>query len=105
MRSVRRRRTRMTTTSTTSAPACATPSRLTPVEWAVCAVAALGFAFDIYEVTLVAVIARPALGGVAGLRPGDPGFETWVGLLLYVPFAVGGLVGLYGGALADRLGR
>ena len=28
------------------------PPRLTPVQWLICAVACLGFAFDTYEITV-----------------------------------------------------
>jgi MFS family permease len=78
---------------------------LTPVQWTICAVAALGFAFDIYELLMLPLIVRPALMELAGLRPGTPEFNTWVGLLFYVPAVAGGIFGLLGGYLTDRLGR
>jgi len=78
---------------------------LTPVQWLICAVAALGFAFDIYELLMLPLIVRPALMELTGARPGTPEFNYWVGLLFYVPAVAGGVFGLLGGYLTDRLGR
>src|SRR5947207_224697 len=80
-------------------------SRLTGVQWAICAVAALGFAFDTYELLVLPLIVRPALMEMAKVRPGSPEFNSWVGLLFYVPAVAGGIFGLLGGYLTDRLGR
>mgnify|MGYP000013170342 CR=1 FL=1 len=73
--------------------------------WLVCAIAAIGFAFDIYELLMLPLIARPALLELGGFQPGSPGFLRWVGILFYVPALCGGLFGLLGGYLTDRLGR
>jgi MFS family permease len=78
---------------------------LTPVQWTICAVAALGFAFDIYELLMLPLIVGPALTELAGIRPGTPQFNDWVGLLFYVPAVAGGIFGLLGGYLTDRFGR
>src|SRR3989442_1752310 len=37
--------------------------------------------------------------------PGTPEFNYWVGLLFYIPAVAGGIFGLIGGYLTDRLGR
>ena len=79
--------------------------RLTPVQWLVCAVACLGFAFDLYEVMVMPLIVRPALAALGHLEPGTREFNLWVGLLFYLPTAVGGVFGLLGGYLTDLLGR
>ncbi|HYP14795.1 MAG TPA: MFS transporter [Bryobacteraceae bacterium] len=79
--------------------------RLTPIQWLICAVAALGFAFDIYELLMLPLIIRPALMDMAGIKPGTPAFNDWVSLLFYVPAVAGGLFGLIGGYLTDRYGR
>jgi MFS family permease len=79
--------------------------RLTLTGWLVCGIAAIGFAFDIYELLMLPLIARPALLELGGFQPGSPGFLRWVGLLFYVPALCGGLFGLLGGYLTDRLGR
>jgi len=79
--------------------------RLTPIQWVICAVAALGFAFDIYELLMLPLIVRPALLELAEVRPGTPEFSQWVGLLFFLPAVCGGVFGLLGGYLTDRLGR
>ena len=78
---------------------------LTPIQWLICGVAALGFAFDIYELLMLPLIVRPALLELADVRPGTPEFNQWVGMLFYVPAIFGGIFGLLGGYLTDRLGR
>ena len=79
--------------------------RLTPVQWMICAIAAIGFAFDIYEILMLPLIVRPALLELTGAAPGSPQFQMWVGRLFYVPAFAGGIFGLLGGYLTDRLGR
>ncbi len=79
--------------------------RLTPIQWLICAVACLGFAFDLYETLMLALIVRPALTSLGNLKPGTQAFNLWVGLLFFIPVAIGGLFGLLGGYLTDLLGR
>ena len=81
------------------------PSRLTPVQWLICGIAALGFAFDIYEILMLPLIVRPALLELTGAAPGSPEFQMWVGRLFYIPAFAGGIFGLLGGYLTDLLGR
>jgi MFS family permease len=78
---------------------------LTGVQWLICVIAAIGFAFDTYELLMAPLIMRPALMELGGLRPGTPEFSRWVGLMFYVPAVGGGIFGLLGGYLTDRLGR
>ncbi len=77
----------------------------TAVTWLVCVIAAIGFAFDIYELLMLPLIAGPALMELRGLRPSDPEFRTWISILFYVPAVAGGIFGLLGGYLTDLLGR
>jgi len=79
--------------------------RLTPVQWLVCVIAVIGFAFDIYEILMLPLIVRPALLELTGAAPGSPEFQMWVGRLFYIPAFAGGIFGLLGGYLTDRLGR
>ena len=78
---------------------------LTTTEWLICAIAAIGFAFDIYEILVLPLIVRPALLELTGAVPGSPEFQMWVGRLFYVPAFAGGVFGLLGGYLTDRFGR
>lgn len=82
-----------------------TTPRLTGVQWLICVIAALGFAFDTYELLVLPLIVRPALMEMAKIKPGTPEFNLWVGLLFYIPAVAGGIFGLLGGYLTDRLGR
>jgi nitrate/nitrite transporter NarK len=79
--------------------------RLTPIQWLICAIAALGFAFDIYELLMAPLIVGPAIGELLGARPGQPAYNMWVGLFFWIPAVCGGIFGLLGGYLTDRFGR
>ena len=78
---------------------------LTTVEWLVCIVGALGFAFDLYEMLVMPVVLRPALMDIGGLVPGSREFNRWVALMFYVPAMAGGAFGLLGAWLTDVCGR
>jgi MFS family permease len=99
-------------------------SRLTPIQWLICAIAAIGFAFDIYELLMLPLIIKPAIAAlsaplveqlVAGGMPrpqamalwvpGGAEYVSWARTLFFVPAMVGGVFGLLGGYLTDRLGR
>lgn len=77
------------------------------VAWLICIIASIGFAFDIYELLMLPLIARPALQELVGadVTPGNPVFHMWVGRLFFIPAFAGGIFGLLGGYLTDRLGR
>jgi MFS family permease len=79
--------------------------RLTGVQWLVCIIASIGFAFDIYELLMLPLVIRPALMELNGVAPGTPEFSAWVGKLFYVPAFAGGIFGLLGGYLTDLFGR
>jgi MFS family permease len=89
------------------------PSRLTTVQWLVCIIAAIGFAFDIYELLMLPLIIKPALLELGGLSesgtpllvPGSDAYLRWARILFFVPAIAGGVFGLLGGYLTDRLGR
>src|SRR5438552_5611296 len=67
--------------------------------------AAIGFAFDIYELLMLPLILGPSLAELLGATPGTPVFKFWAGLMFWVPAVAGGIFGLLGGYLTDRLGR
>jgi len=81
------------------------PSRLTPVQWLICIIASIGFAFDIYELLMLPLIIAPALRELVSVQPGTPAYNYWIGVLFWVPAIAGGAFGLLGGYLTDRLGR
>ncbi|HEX2452177.1 MAG TPA: MFS transporter [Vicinamibacterales bacterium] len=78
---------------------------LTATEWLICIIAAIGFAFDTYELLMLPLIVGPALGELVHARVGTPEYASWVGVLFFVPAVFGGIFGLLGGYLTDRLGR
>jgi len=78
---------------------------LTRTQWLICAIAALGFAFDTYELLMLPLIARPALAYLLHVPPTNPLINEWVGVLFYVPALAGGVFGLVGGYLTDIFGR
>lgn len=67
---------------------------------------AIGFAFDIYELLMLPLVIRCRalleLGGEE-FRVGSANLPSWFSLLFYVPAVCGGIFGLIGGYLTDRL--
>jgi MFS family permease len=79
--------------------------RLTLIEWVICAVACVGFAFDTYELLVLTLTVQPALSEFLVSKPGSPNFNQWIGVMFYVPAIAGGIFGLLGGYFIDRFGR
>ncbi len=79
--------------------------RLTPVQWLICIIAVIGFAFDTYELLMLPLIIRPALETLGPFKFGTAEYTYWRDLFFYVPAVSGGIFGLLGGYLTDRLGR
>ena len=73
--------------------------------WLVVITAGFGFAFDLYEMVVQAIVLRPMLMELGPFQPGTAAFNRWAGIALFVPPVVGGLASLAGGYLTDRLGR
>lgn len=86
-------------------PSKETMPRLTPVQWLICVIASIGFAFDIYELSMLPLILPPAAKDLADIQLGNPQFAYWRDMMFYVPAFCGGVFGLLGGYLTDRLGR
>ncbi|HYN63206.1 MAG TPA: MFS transporter, partial [Candidatus Limnocylindrales bacterium] len=78
---------------------------LTPIQWLICVIAAMGFAFDSYELLMLPLIVRPALADLLGVAPNSLAVNDWVGTIQYVPAVCGGIFGLLGGYLTDLFGR
>jgi MFS family permease len=87
--------------------------KLSRTQWLICIIAAIGFAFDIYELLMLPLIIKPALASLGGLGadglpllvPGSVEYVKWARTLFFVPAIAGGVFGLLGGYLTDRLGR
>src|SRR5262245_17383745 len=78
---------------------------LTTVEWLICVVASIGFAFDIYELLMLPLVLPGALAELGQVQLGSPEFARWRDLMFYVPAIAGGIFGLLGGYLTDLMGR
>jgi MFS family permease len=68
-------------------------------------VAAIGFLFDTYELLMFPVIGREAVAQLLGVPPADEAVRLWAGRMLWIAAVCGGVFGLLGGWLIDRLGR
>jgi MFS family permease len=77
----------------------------TLTQWLIVSLAAIGFAFDIYELLVLPLVIRPALIELTGAQPGTAEFARYAGQLFYIPAFAGGIFGLLGGYLTDLLGR
>ncbi len=82
-------------------------SPLTKTQWLICIIASIGFAFDIYELLMLPLVVGPALKDLAGLDINSTrdAYLHWVRILFFVPALAGGIFGMLGGYLTDRLGR
>jgi MFS family permease len=85
------------------------PRRLTLTQWLIVLIAAIGFAFDTYELLVMPLIARPALSALLHVDPntasGNQAILNWTGYILWGSALCGGTFGLLGGYLTDWLGR
>src|SRR5262245_28923906 len=67
--------------------------------------AAIGFFFDTYELLMTPLVLAPALSELLHVPPNHPEVTAWVGRVLWMTALSGGIFGLLGGWLIDRLGR
>lgn len=98
--------------------------KLTRTQWLICIIAAIGFAFDIYELLMLPLIIKPAMAALSAplidelvrggmgrpeamalWLPGGEMYVKWARTLFFVPALAGGVFGLLGGYLTDLLGR
>jgi MFS family permease len=68
-------------------------------------IAAIGFLFDTYELLMTPLVLAPALSELLHVPPNHPEVRDWVGRVLWITALCGGVFGLLGGWLIDRLGR
>jgi MFS family permease len=81
------------------------PMKMTGTAWLICVIASIGFAFDIYVLLILPLIIGPAIGELTGAKLGSPEYIHWARMLFFLPAFAGGILGLLGGYLTDRLGR
>src|SRR5437763_1253052 len=71
----------------------------------VLSIASIGFLFDTYELLMTPLVLAPALSELLQVPPNHPEVTAWVGRVLWITALCGGVFGLLGGWLVDRLGR
>jgi len=79
--------------------------RLNLVHWLIIVIAAIGFLFDTYELLMTPLVAAPAIAELLKVPMNNPLVTEWVGRLLWMSALCGGVFGLLGGWLIDKLGR
>jgi MFS family permease len=83
--------------------------KLTSTHWLILTIAAIGFAFDIYELLVWPLVGRPALEQLLGVdqftASGNAAIINWFSYIMYASAICGGIFGLLGGYLTDWLGR
>ncbi len=89
----------------TSSPDPSPRPRWTLIHSLVCLTAAIGFAFDTYELLMLPLIAPAAIQELTGAPPGSDASLAWIRTLFFVPAFFGAIFGLLGGWLTDRFGR
>lgn len=73
--------------------------------WLIITIASIGFLFDTYELLMTPLVAPPAIAELLDVPLSHPSVAAWTGRLLWISALCGGVFGLLGGWLIDRLGR
>lgn len=73
--------------------------------WLIITIASIGFLFDTYELLMTPLVAPPAIAELLDVPPNHHLVTLWTGRLLWISALCGGVFGLLGGWLTDRLGR
>lgn len=79
--------------------------RFTLTHWLIIIIASIGFLFDTYELLMTPLVAAPAIAELLKVPLNNPLVTHWVGRLLWISALCGGVFGLLGGWLVDKLGR
>ncbi len=82
-----------------------TSGKITFRQWLVILVAVIGFAFDIYELLMLPLVAAQGLSELLQVPINNPLISQWIGYITWSSAFAGGLFGLLGGWLIDRFGR
>jgi len=75
------------------------------VQWLVCIIAAIGFAFDTYVLLMNPLVLRPALSELLQVPQTSDAVIRWTGYVMWGSALCGGIFGMLGGYLTDLLGR
>ena len=78
---------------------------LTPTHWLIIIVASLGFLFDTYQLLMTPLVGPAAISELLKVPLSNPAVTKWMANLLWLTALSGGVFGLLGGWLTDRLGR
>lgn len=82
-----------------------TNGKLGITTWLIITIASIGFLFDTYELLMTPLVAPPAIAELLNVPLSHPSVTAWTGRLLWITALCGGVFGLWGGWLIDRLGR
>ncbi|HUP79010.1 MAG TPA: MFS transporter, partial [Pirellula sp.] len=80
-------------------------SQFSLTTWLIIVIASIGFLFDTYELLMTPLAAPPAIAELLDVPLNHPSVTYWTGNLLWITALCGGVFGLIGGSLTDRLGR
>ncbi|HEY3897293.1 MAG TPA: MFS transporter [Chthoniobacter sp.] len=82
-----------------------TAPKLTIQSWLIIIIASIGFLFDTYQLLMTPLAGPQALSELLKVPLSNPAISEWAGKLLWLSALSGGIFGLLGGWLIDRLGR
>ena len=82
-----------------------TAPKLTVQSWLIIIIASIGFLFDTYQLLMTPLAGPQALSELLKVPLSNPAISDWAGKLLWLSALSGGIFGLLGGWLIDRLGR
>lgn len=80
-------------------------NKLTTTQWLVIIVASIGFLFDTYELLMTPLVAPAAIAELLKVPQSNPLVTEWFGRLSWISALCGGIFGLIGGWLTDKIGR
>lgn len=79
--------------------------KLTFQSWLIIIIACIGFLFDTYQLLMTPLAGPQAISELLKVPLSNPAVSDWMGRLLWMTALSGGIFGLLGGWLIDRLGR
>jgi len=79
--------------------------KITFRHWLIIIIASIGFLFDTYQLLMTPLAGPQAISELLKVPLSNPAVSDWMGNLLWLTALCGGVFGLLGGWLIDRLGR